>query len=338
MSPVAIRAAIYARERTTFLLEAKLIAFKRSQPYPCARLYRQNVAFFSSPIQACSRDQIASDLRSVDLMLPAINVEPKISRIIHQTYPHACLNHYLRENVEQLKSWNPRWTHILYDDAAIERFIRENYGQQVLSSYLRINPAYGAARADLFRYLVVYRLGGVYLDIKSRFTRPIDELLRGDEQYIISRWANRPGEARARFGLHPDVAQIEGGELQQWHVIGAAGHPFLRAVIEKVLANIALYRPWKHGVGRIGVLRVTGPIAYTLAITPILHEYPCKILSDERELSMEYSIGGTYNHREALGRHYSELNTPVVRLPARVRWLGPVYSLAKSVKTRLDRS
>ena len=50
-------------------------------------------------------------------------------------------------------------------------YIRREYGESILSCYLRIDPVYGAARADLFRYLLLYRTGGVYLDIKSAARR-----------------------------------------------------------------------------------------------------------------------------------------------------------------------
>jgi|CXWL01.1.fsa_nt_gi hypothetical protein len=254
----------------------------------------------------------------------------QIPRIIHQTFPQSALPKALRNNVENLIAQNPGWDHRLYDDAAIERFIAEHYGAEILAQYIRINPEYGAARADLFRYLAVYRLGGVYLDIKSRFTRPIDDVLCGDEQYIVSRWGH--SEAHRNFGRHSELAHIVGGELQQWHVIAAPGHPFLRAVIEMVLTNIDNYRPWRNGVGRIGVLRLTGPIAYTLAIAPLLDQYPCKILTDEHELALEYSIEGGYRHNDAFSRHYSQLDTTIVALSPAGQLLGAAYTQAKRLR------
>lgn len=43
---------------------------------------------------------------------------------------------------------------------------------------------------------------------------------------------------RIGLGLHPDLAHMAEGELQQWRVIAAPGHPFLRAVIKSDLSNI----------------------------------------------------------------------------------------------------
>ena len=271
---------------------------------------------------------------SWERLLPLIEPEIRIPHVIHQTYPCLPLPDVLQRNVEQLVAANPGWEHRLYDDGDIENFIADHYPAEVLQSYRRIKPEYGAARADLFRYLLIYRLGGVYLDIKSRFICPIDDVLRGDEQFIISRWRNRAGECHQGFGLHPDLAHIAGGELQQWHVIAAPGHPFLRAVIKRVLSNIDTYRPWRNGVGRIGVFRLTGPIAYTLAIMPLLDRYPCQTVSNEGALALEYSIAGNYSHVDVFQQHYSLSDTSILELSPRAHWLGAVYTKAKRIIDR----
>ncbi|MBK7284312.1 MAG: hypothetical protein IPI83_08030 [Sphingomonadales bacterium] len=129
----------------------------------------------------------------------------RIPRIIHQTYPGTALPEALRDNVADLVSANPGWDHRLYDDQAIERFISDYYPREVLAAYLRIRPEYGAARADLFRYLAIYRLGGVYLDMKSRFIRPIDEVTDGDEGIVLAQWRNGGGGTHQGFGLHEEL-------------------------------------------------------------------------------------------------------------------------------------
>jgi len=269
-------------------------------------------------------------------LLPLVDAGSRIPRIIHQTYPGAALPEALRDNVANLVSANPGWDHRLYDDQAIERFISEHYPKELLSAYLRIRPEYGAARADFFRYLAIYRLGGVYLDIKSRFTRPIDEVIDGEEQIILSQWRNGMGQAHQGFGLHQELAHIAGGEFQQWHVIAAPGHPFLRAVILKVLSNLDRYSPWKYGVGRIGVFRLTGPIAYTLAIHPLLGTSPAKVVSDETALSLEYSITGDYVHKDAFQRHYSQYDTAILTQRPAAYFMGLVYTRVKRLKDWIE--
>ena len=235
-----------------------------------------------------------------------------IPRILHQTYASARLPTALQGNVDGIRSRNPGWDCRLYDDAAIERFVADEYGPAVVARYDRISPAYGAARADLFRYLVVYRYGGVYLDIKSGADRPFDEVLNAQDEFIVSQWDNAAGGLSENWALHPELKGVPGGEFQQWLVIARPAHPFLRAVIETVLGNIDRYNPYRDGVG-LNVIRVTGPVAYTLAIAPLLSRHGHRRIANERELGLSYSaMKTTVTHRNHFRQHYSRNRTPIV--------------------------
>jgi len=266
-------------------------------------------------------------------LLPQLAEGTVIPRVIHQTFMSKNLPPELQANVDSLRKLNPGWEHELHDDHDIEAFIRESYGPVVLDYYQRINPRYGAARADLFRYLLLYKRGGVYLDIKSTCTRPLDELLQPGERYILAHWRNQPGELHEGFGIQEkEVAHIAGGEFQQWHIVAAPGHPFLRAVLETVLRNIDNYRPWLHGTGGIGVLRLTGPLAYTLAIHPLLATAPHRLLPNETDLGLQYSVYGKGLHRAAYKTNYSLLTESVVRLKPAHQLPAYLYSVAKKSK------
>ncbi|NTS66801.1 glycosyltransferase [Sphingomonas sp. HHU CXW] len=255
--------------------------------------------------------EVAAALDAVERQLDGLGTGA-IPRTIHQTYFSATLPPALSGNVDALRALNPGWSFSFYDDAAVERFIAEEYGKAILARYLRISPKYGAARADLFRYLLIFRSGGVYLDIKSSADQPFDEVLRSDDRFIISQWDNGINGIHPGGGLfHPELAAIPHGEFQQWHIIAAPGHPFLRAVIERVLHAIDTYNPYRVGVG-LNVLRVTGPIPYTLAIAPLLACHPHRRVRDERALGLRYTILGGEVHRRHLRGHYSRRRTPIV--------------------------
>lgn len=256
--------------------------------------------------------------------LPRFDCTGRIPRIIHQVYPTLDLPEPLQRNIDGMKAANPGWDHRLYDEAACQAFIGEHYGARVLELYRRIDPQYGAARGDLVRYLIIYALGGVYLDIKSYIDRPIASVIAEDDSYILAQWSNSADGDHPGFGLHPDVDDVPGGEFQQWHVIAAPMHPFLRAVIAKVLGNLETYRPWRHGVGRNGVFRVTGPVAYTRAILPIRDQHQHRFFADSGEIGLRYSIGEGYKHIAAFPKHYSLHTAPVAQVPL---WARPAAAL-----------
>ena len=236
-----------------------------------------------------------------------------IPRIMHQIYLTGTPPAELQLNMEAHKRRNQNWEHRLYDENDAREFIDTYYDDEVLRSYYRISKEYPAARADLLRHLIIFEHGGVYFDIKSVFDRPLDEVIQSDDRYLLSQWPNRPGEPREGWGLHSDLAHIPGGEYLTYFIIAERGHPYSASVIEKILSNISNYRPWS-AVGRTGVLRTTGPIAYTLAIHPIRDQHSHRFVT-ESELSCRPSIENGYDHMKAFpNKHYSLLSCPVVEL------------------------
>ena len=128
-----------------------------------------------------------------------------IPKLIHQTLRNTIdLNPILAANIFKLKQLNPNWAHRFYDNNDQRMFISKFYGAEVLKSFDKINAQYGAARADFFRYLLVYELGGVYLDIKSTANKALDDVLRNDDAFILSQWANKAGEPYENWGKHPE--------------------------------------------------------------------------------------------------------------------------------------
>lgn len=69
-----------------------------------------------------------------------------------------------------------------------EIHLHNYYGQRIWEYYLRINKKYGAARADLLRYLVLYALGGVYLDLKSTVLYPLSLNIQQGDSFLIMYW------------------------------------------------------------------------------------------------------------------------------------------------------
>jgi len=265
--------------------------------------------------------------------LPLVDEGTVIPRVIHQTFMTKSLPAELQENVDNLKRLNPGWTHLLHDDDDIQAFILENYGPNILSYYERINPRYGAARADLFRYLLLYKCGGVYLDIKSSCTCPLEEVLQPDDRYVLANWRNKPGESHEGFGMSKEVAHLEGGEYQQWHIIAAPGHPFLKAVIETIFDNIERYRPWLHGTGGIGVLRLTGPLTYTLAIEPLLATASYRKVADETAIGLQYSVyNKNKSHRAVYKTNYVKLTESIIHMNGADRVPAYLYSVVKKSK------
>ena len=238
-----------------------------------------------------------------------------ISHNIFQTFPNKNLLPYAyKDNIEEIKKLNPDWQHHLFDDSEVFKFFEENLEKHQFNLIKKINPKYGVVFADIFRYLVIYKFGGVYLDIKSTLNLPLSHVIQKTHNFLISQWRNKPGEEFSGIGLHRDINYIPGGEFQQWHVVAEPQHPFLREVLEQIFKNIENYNIFTFGVGRIGVLRLSGPICYTKVINSVIKKYPCQMLNIE-DLGFQYSIFRNTSDRSAHSRgptHYSKIKEPIV--------------------------
>ncbi|MFT6754435.1 MAG: mannosyltransferase OCH1-like enzyme [Candidatus Azotimanducaceae bacterium] len=247
--------------------------------------------------------------------IPKFKMGVVIPRVIHQTYPvKEKLPAVLAENINNTRALNPNWKYCLYDNDDRENFILQYYGTEVLDCYCKIDSSYGAARTDLFRYLLIYAVGGVYLDIKAAVSKPFEKVILPSDHFILSKWdqCTHPG-----WGFHPDLSGMPGGEYQQWHIISVAGHPYLKVVIEKVLENVERYNPFRHGVGRKGVLKLSGPIAYSKAIEGIKSSGEAREVDICADFGIEYSlykkgIDSQEMHMHLFKKHYTKLKTPVI--------------------------
>ena len=91
---------------------------------------------------------------------------PVIPLNIYQTWHTKNLPEKMFETVKLIKNLNPRFNYHLFDDNDCREFIKNNFEINVLHAFDSLIP--GAYKADLWRYCILYKNGGVYLDIKYR--------------------------------------------------------------------------------------------------------------------------------------------------------------------------
>ena len=104
------------------------------------------------------------------------------------------------------------------------------------------------------------------------------------------------------------------GEIQQWFLISAPQHPVWDEVLLKVVENIENYDEKVDGVGKFAVLKITGPIAMSRTLYPLLSQHPHLHVKD-KELGMLYDCLGGHEKKQNMmggGTHYSKLKEPIV--------------------------
>jgi mannosyltransferase OCH1-like enzyme len=168
-----------------------------------------------------------------------------IPKVIYQTWLTKDLPIEVISYIEEFMKMNPEYRREFYDDADVERYIQENYEERIYQAYKHLNI--GAAKADFWRYLILYKKGGIYLDIDSAIIARLDDFIKEEDKAIISREGNL-------------------GVFLQWGLMFEAGHPILKATIEECVRNIES-RIYTH------IPEVVGPKAFTRAIQNTLCPY-----------------------------------------------------------------
>ncbi len=154
---------------------------------------------------------------------------------------------------------NKDYAYYFYDDHAIEKFILEEFPDDLYPLYSKVNI--GAMKADIFRYAILYKKGGIYLDIDSKIRKNLDQLITKDDVAILSL------ESSKLFYI-------------QWALIFESGHPFLKKTLQLIIENL------KNKPQTGDIHQLTGPTVFTSAIQQVLKENP----------SIPYRIYGTdYN-------------------------------------------
>jgi len=186
-----------------------------------------------------------------------------IPKVVYYTFKNDNLPENIKEIISNNKKICPNYEFKFYNDDDCDLFIKSNFPEIVYDAYRKINPCYGAFRADFFRYCILYINGGVYIDIKSSFTQNLDDVINTTdnclldfEDRFIEQWRN-VNKAR-----------------EQWILMYAPKHPYLKTMINVLVHSIlSEYVPKKinqyiipDNYIKIKVLNISGPDAYSNAI------------------------------------------------------------------------
>ena len=114
--------------------------------------------------------------------------DPHLDRVSHIDSQHKGIprniyvtSHIPREDIPDLLSDSTKGFQLhFYDDERALEFMRTHY-PQFIDVYTTLKL--GAHKADLWRYCVLYKYGGVYLDIKVKPRVPLKDLLIYDDKY-----------------------------------------------------------------------------------------------------------------------------------------------------------
>jgi mannosyltransferase OCH1-like enzyme len=197
-----------------------------------------------------------------------------IPKIIHQTWKTNNIPDEWKNAVNSCKIINNDFTYILWTHETMDIFVKENYPDlyTIYKSY-----KHDIQRCDAFRYLVLYKYGGVYLDMDIICKKNLNNLLHFD--LVLAKSSN-----------------IETTFTNSFFMV-VPNHPFFKYCID----NLADYKDNFQYFGKhLHVMNSTGP----LFLTNLVNHYgkiPNYYILTKKEYAGDCNIcneticnGGTY--------------------------------------------
>ena len=103
---------------------------------------------------------------------------------IFQTWHTKKLPIKMFENIYKMRKIHQGFNYYLFDDNECREFIKTNFDSDVLYAFDKLIP--GAYKADLWRYCVLYKQGGIYLDIKFKCVNGFNLIALTEKEHFVN--------------------------------------------------------------------------------------------------------------------------------------------------------
>ena len=212
-----------------------------------------------------------------------------IPKVIYQTYKTSKLPLIFKWHIHNLKKKNTAYDYQFYDDNRVESFILNEFGDDIFKLFKRINI--GAAKADFFRYAILFKKGGIYLDIDSRILYEIDNFVKPDDKAVISYEKNMK-------------------HFIQFALFFEANHPFLKRTLDLIFDNII------NNAYPYDTHKMTGPTVFTQAVKECIKESPnisYRTLGVDYEGKVQFSFptSKTFLYGFSRKNHWKKLSSKI---------------------------
>jgi mannosyltransferase OCH1-like enzyme len=189
-----------------------------------------------------------------------------IPPFVHQTWSSDRFGKTHARELAAFRETNPDLTFLLYDDAAMNAYMREHWGtHEIYQIFLKAR--YAQVATDVFRYCLIYERGGFYFDISKGLRAPIRSLLGANSTGLITYehriWSTPQSQTECK------ATPFRDNVVAQYGFGFASGHPLLGAVIERICETYPTYQGRVFRKPKDAILSFTGPEMFT----EVLREY-----------------------------------------------------------------
>ena len=164
----------------------------------------------------------------------------------HKSVSYLLSKPKLAKSVASWRKHSPRFRYYFFTDAMCDAFMKEHYYGTIYDAYLKLPMA--VMKADLWRYCVIYKYGGIYADVDTVCEQRPELLIKDGAQLCLA--------------PEPDCPYF-----CQWVFAAPPGSPIMKAIIDLSVKRIHDQAEFK---GQDLIHYLTGPALFTDAIDQYL--------------------------------------------------------------------
>ena len=107
-----------------------------------------------------------------------------IEKQIFQSWHTKNVDPIIVQKTKRFLDLNPNYKYTLFTDEEMDTYVNDNFPGEIADCYNRIQII--VAKVDFWRYLILYKEGGIYLDMDSNIDKSLDLLINEDDDAIIT--------------------------------------------------------------------------------------------------------------------------------------------------------
>jgi len=199
-----------------------------------------------------------------------------IPKTIYRSWKTQNFHPKIEKQMNKMLKINSEYSQIIYTDDQVHDYVKSNYDAEIFRAFDSLNIM--TAKVDYWRYLILFKEGGVYLDIDSQINTKISDFLNDDDDSLITAETN------------PEL-------FVQWALFFVKDHPILEKTIENVTKNI-IQKKYPNDI-----VNTTGPGEFTRSLQELYYQKYSDYInwqSVDSHFDKKYVIekkGKTYNYR-----------------------------------------
>jgi mannosyltransferase OCH1-like enzyme len=200
---------------------------------------------------------------------------PLIPRNFFQTYKTSLFDRQHAEWMRVYRSKHPEFDFHFHGDEEMDDFMLTHWGNHPIYPIYK-GTQFGPSKADIWRYCILYKYGGIYLDIDSALLfnlnsipEDVEEMISFEENELKNFSWNEGWPSADLFmnrTLPSDKIFTPQNIALQWFLAFRPEHPILKGVIDLIVEQAHFYANRKFENVLHAVVSFTGPIVYTQAV------------------------------------------------------------------------